>query len=137
MAILTIEKFAELRNSLTVVKDKFYIPVWDAEVYMRRLSAGEAMKIYSRAEKVQDEDKKVEEYNFAMYRMVIACLVDENGNQMLTENDINWLLSQDVQVVTALVEAASKMNTINEKAQEEAEKTNNWLALDVRVFSCA
>ena len=106
MAILTIEKFAELRNSLTVVKDKFYIPVWDAEVYMRRLSAGEAMKIYSRAEKVQDEDKKV----------------DENGNQMLTENDINWLLSQDVQVVTALVEAASKMNTINEKAQEEAEK---------------
>lgn len=122
MAILTIEKFAELRNSLTVVKDKFYIPVWDAEVYMRRLSAGEAMKIYSRAEKVQDEDKKVEEYNFAMYRMVIACLVDENGNQMLTENDINWLLSQDVQVVAALVEAASKMNTINEKAQEEAEK---------------
>ena len=122
MAILTIEKFAELRNSLTVVKDKFYIPVWDAEVYMRRLSAGEAMKIYSRAEKVQDEDKKVEEYNFAMYRMVIACLVDENGNQMLTENDINLLLSQDVQVVTALVEAASKMNTINEKAQEEAEK---------------
>lgn len=122
MAILTIEKFAELRNSLIVVKDKFYIPVWDAEVYMRRLSAGEAMKIYSRAEKVQDEDKKVEEYNFAMYRMVIACLVDENGNQMLTENDINWLLSQDVQVVTALVEAASKMNTINEKAQEEAEK---------------
>lgn len=137
MAILTIEKFAELRNSLTVVKDKFYIPVWDAEVYMRRLSAGEAMKIYSRAEKVQDEDKKVEEYNFAMYRMVIACLVDENGNQMLTENDINWLLSQDVQVVTALVEAASKMNTINEKAQEEAEKTNYWLALDVCVFSCA
>ena len=122
MAILTIEKFAELRNSLTVVKDKFYIPVWDAEVYMRRLSAGEAMKIYSRAEKAQDQDKKVEEYNFAMYRMVIACLVDENGNQMLTENDINWLLSQDVQVVTALVEAASKMNTINEKAQEEAEK---------------
>lgn len=122
MSILTIEKLAELRNRNTIVKDKFYVPVWDTEVYMRRLSAGEAMKIYGRAEKIQDEDKKAEECNLAMNRMVVACLVDENGNQLLTENDINWLLNQDVQVVTALIEAASKMNSINEKAQEEAEK---------------
>lgn len=55
-------------------------------------------------------------------RLIVLCVVDENGDPLLTDADINALRQQDSKYTNTLVEAIQKHCGISDADMEELEK---------------
>ena len=51
-------------------------------------------------------------------RMVAACAIDENGNQLFTENDIAEISKKNSRAIQRLFDAADALNTITSEKEE-------------------
>lgn len=98
MAILTKAQILELEKPKTKV---VHVPVWNNEVIIRKLTAGDALKL----QKIQAEDgKPTNEYYFTLLSMVI---VDESLQPMFTSAEIE---SFGLDSLNSLLETVLTMN---------------------------
>lgn len=86
------------------------VPEWERTVYIRALSVREGLN----TEQAQPDPA------LRGVEVLIASLVDENGEQLLTKDDLDLILDQPLGIITPLLVESAKQNGFTGKELEEA-----------------
>lgn len=84
------------------------VPEWDRKVYIRKLSVREGFK-------QTNPDPKM-----AGLLTLIGALVDENGEQLLSEDDLELVLDQPLAIIVPLLTEVGRQNGFTGKEVDEA-----------------
>lgn len=87
------------------------VPEWGGDVLIRRLSAADAER------SGLSSDQKTPEL---VARVIAVSLVDEEGNLLFTEDDVNELAKVDVAVAASVFAACVKVNGLSSEELDEA-----------------
>ncbi len=87
----------------------FDVPEWGQKVYIRRMSVRDGMR--------DDNEKDPKK---AGLKMLIRALVDENGEQLLSDSDFELLLDQPLAIITPILVEAAKHNGFSIEEVSEA-----------------
>lgn len=88
-------------------------PVFDGDIRIRALSARAAF-----------EFTKMKDKSDAMVRLVIKCAVDEDGNRLFTDNQLEKLKEKDFAVFQRIQRAALSLNSIGEEEKNDLSETS-------------
>lgn len=92
-----------------------YVDEWGGDVLVRSLTAGEVESWQKKSEKLQDE-------GIIMATFCQMVLVDEQGNQLFQQDEVEALSNVSANALVTVFEAAAKHNGIDDGAIEEAKK---------------
>lgn len=85
------------------------VPEWGGEVYIRVLSARDQAEL--------SEDTKPTEIPV---KVILHCLVDEEGARIFTDDDMDALWAEDFPVIMRVFGAAAKLNGLSTAELDEA-----------------
>ena len=85
------------------------VPEWGGEVYIRVLSARDQMEM--------SEDTKPQDMPITV---ILHCLVDENGERILQDDDFEALAQEDFPVIMRVFSQAARLNGLSTKELDEA-----------------
>jgi len=87
-----------------------YVPEWERKVGIRSLSVKDQLDLL-------DDEPKPE---IATMRILLAAMVDENGDRLLQDEDLPLLLDQPFPVLMPLLHASAKVNGLSTTELEAA-----------------
>lgn len=87
------------------------VPEWGRKVFIRRLAVRDQVAI----EKMSGDDPKM-----TGLRTLVLSLCDEDGSQLLGDDDLDLLMDQSLAVVIPLLMEAARHNGLSSKEVEEA-----------------
>jgi hypothetical protein len=93
------------------------VPEWGGEVIVRTLSAFERV----RWEESLTENDKTHPYS-GLIKMLSMCLVDEQGNQLFTDSDVEELGKKSIAPLLRIQSVALRLNKVDVKSLEELSK---------------
>jgi|SRR5690554_5882572 len=94
------------------------VPEWGGKVYVRGLTGSE--RDAYEASLVQFRGKqRVPDLANARAKLVVRCIVDEEGNRVFTDADANALGKKSGAVLDRLFEVASKLSGLSDKDVDE------------------
>lgn len=115
---LTRDEILQKNDTTTVEVD---IPEWGGAVRVRSLTLLEQAKLADL--NTQTAQKGMEErVKKAQLQLIIFCVVDENGGQMFSKDDIDSLAGKNPGAIKRIQDAVLKISAITPEAQGEAEK---------------
>lgn len=85
------------------------VPEWGGEVFVRVLSAKDQMEL---SEGIKPSEMPV--------KVILHCLVDEQGNRILQDEDAEALGEEEFPVIMRVFAAVAKLNGLSTKELEEA-----------------
>lgn len=85
------------------------VPEWGGDVYVRVLSAADQMAL---SDGVEPKDMAI--------RVILHCLVTEDGNQIFADDDAEELAKEDFPVIMRVFAFVAKLNGLSTKELEEA-----------------
>jgi len=88
---------------------RFEVPEWGGEVFIRVLSAEDQMAL------ADGEDSKQ-----VPVKVLCATLVDEDGTRLFTDDDAAELAREDFPVIMRVFSEAAKLNGLSTKELDEA-----------------
>lgn len=89
------------------------VPEWDGYVFIKPLSAAEALEFAEAA-----KEKK----SNAAVRLVVISVVDDEGNPLFTDADIEQLKKKSMRAVMTIQKAALKLNGLSDDDEVKAAK---------------
>lgn len=103
-------------------KVKVDVPEWNVTVWISEMSASSA-EAYSLRLVGKKKGGGLDMKNF-MSSLLVACLVDEDGNQIFTDpGDVERLSEKKSSVVQRLYEKAEELNGMDMETHEEEKKS--------------
>ena len=87
------------------------VPEWDGTVRVRSLTGLQRSKLLEISEKI-----KTEEW---IERVVAACICDENGNPIFTQEDVQKLAEKNSAALNRVFEVADRLNGMSGRSIEE------------------
>ena len=103
-----------LTNLVPVIKSE-RVPVpnlgKDAEIIVRQMPAGDQSRYLSMFESCKKEDGEIDVAVFNLTRLM-CCMVDEEGNYITEEDELDKLKQLDSDTFAALITACDKLNPI-------------------------
>jgi len=116
MTLLTRAQILET-NDFAEVKT-IYVPEWDGDVMIRAMSASERdlyeQDLVSGREKGRIHNVRA--------RLLASVMIDEEGKQIFTEDDIEALGRKSIIAVDRVFSVAQKMNALTNEDVEDLEK---------------
>ena len=85
-------------NATDLKKESTYIPEWEAYVLVRELTALER--------------QEVERKDFSRVHIAVRCLIDEDGNNIFSDNDITELQRKSSSVIDRISAIATRLSGI-------------------------
>lgn len=98
------------------------IPELGGRVRVKSMSAAERGRFEAYFQNAQTGKNRAERLSKAREMLVIACVVDENGNKLFTPQDAEALSKQDVTVLERICRAAQDLSLIADSDLEELAK---------------
>lgn len=92
------------------------VPEWSGEVLIRTLSAAQRDRFEA---SIQSEPGKKPDLKNFRARYVALCVVDEAGNRLFTDNDVERLGEKSAKVIDRIYSAAQALNKMSDKDVEE------------------
>lgn len=89
-------------------------PEWGGTVLVERAIAKKQMVYGELIEKLEKVNPNI--------ALIIPFCVDEQGNNLFSEADVDWLEHQPISVINRLASAIAKENGFTKEAQETAEE---------------
>lgn len=86
------------------------VPEWGQKVYIRGLSARESVGLTERAGTNAE----------AAVHMLLVSIVDENGDRVLADDDLDLLMDQPVGVIMPLALECAKLNGLTNEEMQAA-----------------
>ncbi len=94
------------------------VPQWGGVVRVRVMTGADREAFY---QSIQDLDPKSKVRRISML-LIALCAVDEEGNRLFTEEDVETLARKSSKAIERVAKAIVRLNRLNEEAVEEAEK---------------
>lgn len=101
-------------------KEVVSVPEWGGDVWVRAMSASERDKLES--EQISARRDKRDELSNIRARVCARCIVDDEGNRMFDESDIEALGQKSAAALDRVFDAAQRLNGLSEKDVEALEK---------------
>jgi hypothetical protein len=114
MAILSRDAILKVNDLKT---EKVKVPEWGGEVIVRTLSAFERV----RWEESLTESDKTHPYS-GLVKMLSLCLIDEQGNQIFTSEDVEELGKKSISPLLRIQSVALRLNKVDVSSLEELTK---------------
>ncbi len=111
----------QIISSIDLKLEKVAVPEWGGDVFISEMS-GTDRDAYEMSLLVRQGDKFVQDLSNARAKLVARCLVDEDGKRLFTEADIAALGKKSGAVLDRLDDVAKRLNGLEAKAVEDAEK---------------
>jgi hypothetical protein len=105
---LTAAEIREVQDVETVVVD---IPEWGGAIRLKALTGEEAVEF---SESIKEGDKS------GAARLVARCAVDEDGNRIFADADIDVLKQKSMKALLRAQNVAMKLNGLTEESKETA-----------------
>ncbi len=108
-----------LRDKILSVKDfelvEVEVPEWEVSIYLKPISGMKRAKL----ESMNNNNKPLETI---MMSLLVDSIVDENGNQVFTDEDIEKLGNKNSKVIYRIFTEALTVSGLSDKEIEELEK---------------
>jgi len=85
------------------------VPEWGGDVFVRVLSAAQSLEF---TEGKSDRD--------VLFVMLVNCLVDEEGQRVFTDDDVEALAEEDFPVIMRVYQRVAEVNGLPTKGLEDA-----------------
>ncbi len=85
------------------------VPEWGGDVYVKVMSAADQAAL---SENIKPSELPI--------RVIVHCLVDETGERILTDEDVEELTKEDFPVIMRVFAFVAKLNGLSTKELEEA-----------------
>ena len=121
----------QIKKADDIEKKKVECPEWGGPVWIRGLTGkqrdkweSEFIESSSGMIEAELEDGKKQRMNpeNARARLVVKCAVDEQGNRIFEDSDVEWLGEKSAKALDRCYEKARELSGISEDDIEEAEK---------------
>jgi hypothetical protein len=96
------------------------IPEWDGDVIVSEMT-GEGRDMWEQSLNERDSQKRLVS---PRAKLVVATVVDENGNAMFTEKDIPVVTRLGFKSLDRICQVANRLNSITEEALEDHKKNS-------------
>lgn len=107
------------KESILAVQDlqtkEVPVPAWGGSVRLRGLSAGERESL---EQEILDKNGKVVTKNLRA-KLIVRCAVDEDGNRLFTDADIEELNKKSSAAIDLLFLESQKLNGMSDKDVED------------------
>lgn len=91
------------------------VPEWDGEVLVRSVSGRERAEFEVWVEKADD----IEDLADIRERIVALTVVDEDGDRLFTEEDVEALTAKSVSAIDRIVDVAQRINGLGGEGDED------------------
>lgn len=98
------------------------IPELNGRVRIKSMTAAERGRFEAFFQNATNGKTRAERLAKAREMLVIACVVDENGNKLFTPEDAKALASQDVTILERICKAAQELSAIEDSDLEQLAK---------------
>jgi hypothetical protein len=105
-------------NAADIKYEDVDTPEWGGITRVRMLTAKDKSALEYWSYKNIDSEKVIELYP----RVCIACIVDENGNRIFQDDDLESLMQKNGTVLGRVADVAMKLNKMSPDDVEEAAK---------------
>jgi hypothetical protein len=105
-------------NAADIKYEDVDTPEWGGITRVRMLTAKDRSAFEYWCYKNTDSEKVTEMYP----RICVACIVDESGNRIFQDDDIEVLMQKNGTILRRVAEAAMKLNKLSSEDVEEAAK---------------
>ena len=110
------------KDAIIHVEDLDYedeeVPEWGGTVRIRCMTGSERDSFEAAIYKIEGGNTKVVRDNFRA-TLLARCLIDENGNRLFSDKEINQLGKKNSKIISRLFEKAQKINGLTTEDQEE------------------
>lgn len=96
---------------------KVHVPEWGGDVFIRVMSVGERDAYEN--EWVRKKDTGVDDFRA---KFLVRCLVDDKGNRLFDNGDVQRLAAKSAKVVNRVWQAAMEHNNLSDESIEELAK---------------
>ncbi len=110
----------DILNCNDLRREKLTIKEWGGDIYIRQLTAKE-QDMLERESLKKGGSANIENMRA---RFAVMCVVDKNGKNLFSEEDIPKLTLKAGAVLNKIIEKASELNNISEKDLEEIAKNS-------------
>ena len=90
-------------------REEVQIPEWKGSVFVRALTGGE-----------RDQLERMTTTDMSRAKMVALCAVDENGQRLFSEKDVEHLTAKNGRALEKIVHAAMRFNAISDEGIKDA-----------------
>lgn len=108
------------------------VPEWGGTVRLRELSSKERSLIEATTigAKGQSVEVRIEAFKTLRERMVVAALIDEDGNRLYKDNEAGFLGQKSGQVVERLFQTVQELSGMTPAAVKDAEGNSGGTPTD-------
>ena len=112
------------KNEIFAVKDvdihEVEVPEWGGSILLRGMT-GEQRNNYEHWAHTQSKET-VPDYRGIRERLIMSCAIDENGEALFTEDDLQQLAAKNSEVIDRLHEKCRELCGMDQDAVEDAAK---------------
>jgi hypothetical protein len=105
-------------------KERVEIPEWGGYVYVSTMTGLARDKYESSLLAKDEEGKHVQDLKNMRAKLVCATVVDDQGNLLLNEEDVEAIGGKNAAVLDRITEASSKLNAVTDEDLEEIAKNS-------------
>lgn len=111
----------DILNSHDLPTEKVHIPEWNLDVWVRSMT-GLERDLYE-ADLLEDKDKSIKEKLRNMRaKLAVLCTVDENGERVFDESDVEELGKKSAKALDRIFNAIQILNALGDEAIEDIAK---------------
>jgi len=103
-----------------IVTEPVEVPEWAGKVLVRGLTGADRDAFEASIRRFRGGQVEVVQEN-ARAKLVVRCLVDENGERLFADRDASLLGKKSAAVLDRLYDVAARLSGLSEEAREELE----------------
>lgn len=110
----------DIINAPDRVFDEVEVPEWGGKVRIASFTADQALR-YGDVQRLRSEGKSSQN---PLTLMLVMCIVDENGNQLFDEKDLEALGKRSTEALLRVVKAVREINKTKEGNDPKADSAS-------------
>ena len=111
-----------IREALAAKRAPIEVDIGIGEpIYLRKMSGHDRAKYLDVVSGLDGENSGVASVTISAHILIIS-MVDEDGNKLYTEDDLDAVMSLDIDLIDGIVNEAASINGLSGDSVEEAEK---------------
>jgi hypothetical protein len=118
-----MSRIADLaRSAADLTSEIVHVPEWDVDIEIRSMDGHQRAHYLQRLGEARDAEDRPEIFQTEL-ELVTACSFDpDDGTQIFTDNDAEWLFGKSGRVIGRLASAALRVSGLAADSEEKAGK---------------
>lgn len=113
----------QILNADDLKRETIHIDEWGGDVIVREMTAYERIDLMNWANKMRETDE-AKYLTYAAAKFAVVSVIDENGEKMFTDDDLDALAHKNTNAVSKIADVAQRLSGMREEDNEEMIKNS-------------